>query len=202
MELESLDFDPYASFPPELLTTMENYPLNWKPSFFSWRGYEISVMLPSETQYSKGTITQKTGNGFITRLDLVNASSGIPISRSGKVDLLIAYKMRQLIGDRELLSTTSRTAELSLSFLENGLSKEMYLEQMKQRNIEVLSETENSILTNEKRSHWGLSNNILEKTVIVGNIVLKVRTSIIEDNQVDFSTFRNLFENISFTTKV
>ncbi len=187
----------------ELLTTMESYTLQWTPSLsswlysclFSWNGREISVLLPSGTQYSRGTIKQETENGYYITQDLVNASNGIPVYRSEKVDFVLNCSSKQVMGDIQFTRTLSKMASVSLSLLGN-ISKEEYLDQLKKRNVEVLSQTENSIITREKGTGFSAADT-LEKTIISGDVVLQVRVSS-PQQPVSTSPYYLVLEKIEF----
>jgi hypothetical protein len=185
----------------ELFIEMEPYSLRWTPSLPNWNGREISVLLPSNTQYSRGMIKDTTENGTNTQ-DLVDASTGIPVSESGKVDLSVTCRAHWVINNARTLTIETRMAKLSLFLLEEGVSKEEYLDRLKKKNVEVLSQTNDFLITLGKDPGFLLFDT-LEKTIISGNVILQIRSSIIKNpNQTLLaSPFYQIFEKIAFATK-
>src|SRR5579863_6123054 len=97
------------------ITEMKPYTLHWTPSFFGWNGRDLSVLLPSDTKYSKGMTTQKGNIGVATTSDdLADASSGIPVSSSGKVHVALTCKTPNVQGDEISISSMPQMALISI----------------------------------------------------------------------------------------
>lgn len=161
----------------EWLTEMKPYQLNWKSGFLDWYGREISVLLPSGTQYSQGTITKETAGASITEHNLIDGSSGIPISKSGQVELCLVFQTKQVNGNQIVTSKVTQTATLSLSVLEQGVSKEEALDRLKKKNVQVISCDENSLITISKSSFF----DVMKKTIISDDIILQIRSKFFKE---------------------
>ncbi len=179
----------------EWATEMESYSLHWKSSFLDWNGRDISVLLPAGTQYSRGTITNKIENGYRNMPDLVDGSAGIPIPSSEKVALSLSAQTRREDGGKVTTSKVTQMATLSLSLIKTP--KEEYLDQLKKKSLQVLSETENSLVTISKPEGFSISDTLV-KTIVVDNVVLQIQTSVFRLNKepIQLSAMYQLFERI------
>lgn len=192
-----------SSLSVKMLTEMSPYTLRWnRGGIFNWNGREISVLLPSGSQYSRGSIKEKTGtNRYTIKPDLVDAISGIPVPSSGKVDLALACKWQEE-SDNTITTTNSwKLTTLSLSLLEKSVTKEAYLDALKKRSIEVLSQTDSSIITQRRDYTFPFLDVFIEKTVISDDVVLQIRLPYnrFPDKPSFITTpFYQIFEKISF----
>ncbi|MBS0616408.1 MAG: hypothetical protein JSR58_07660 [Verrucomicrobia bacterium] len=151
----------------EWTTEMKSYSLN------DWNGRSISILLPTGTEYSRGQITTKTENGYSSRPDLVDASPGIPVPASGKVSLSMSVHTSRKNGDTVTTSKVTQMAAVSLSLLPT--SKEEFLSQLKKKSVQVISETENALITTTKSNDYFMSNSLV-KTIVFDNVVLQIQT--------------------------
>lgn len=159
----------------ENITEMQPYTLHWTSSYSnSWNGREVSLLLPSDTQFSKG-MKISSNNGQRTRAhEFADASSGIPVSKSGEAIVSLRGKTRkeEIDNEKNIVRTSGIRvlAKISFSLLPTDVSKENYLNQVKNKK-QVLFENENSVITKTITPPFS---DTLEKTIIDRNLVLKI----------------------------
>lgn len=140
---------------------------------YRWGGREISVILPADTKYSHGMRLIRDKEGFThTRQDFVSGSSGISVPAvTGKVTITLNSQAHGMINQEIVTFRSSQVALASLSLLPRNMSKQRYFEKLKKKDVQVLAETENSLLTKDKTSET------FEKTMIKGDLVLQIKVT-------------------------
>jgi hypothetical protein len=140
---------------------------------FGLEGREISVILPADTKYSLGMILQKSHHGFTHSGHHFVDSSVISVPAvTGKVYITLNSKAaHRVIGDEVVTFRSTQVALVSLSLLPRNASKAMYFERLKKKDVQVLAESDNSLLTKDKTSET------FEKTLIKDDLICQIQVT-------------------------
>lgn len=193
-------------------TEMKKYTVHWKPGTSNWNGRTISALLPVETQYSQGTLSETTQEGDSTvttyTLDLVDVEENIYVSGSEEYLLSISCQLEGSSRDTSYIQKYISIMNLSLSFLDKKVTKTEYFDALKERKVKVLSRGESHITTLSEEP-FSPAGNTIQKTTIVGDIIVSLSANV-SINPVNYpgnkevvkpseeSNLTTLFEKIRF----